>query len=71
MFISSDLIYSIRARLGDGSYAPSLGGLGVDGRIIPLASTATHDPTLIPREAWARWKPLDATNKHELMRMNI
>jgi hypothetical protein len=32
-------------RLGDGSNAPSLGGLRVDGSPVPLGSTATHDPT--------------------------
>jgi IS605 OrfB family transposase len=61
----------LRASLGDGSVAPSLGGLKVDGSPVPLGSTATHEPMLIAREAWARWKSLDATNKHELMRMNI
>jgi len=61
----------LKAHLGDGSPAPSLGGVPVDGRIIPLASTATHEPTTLPRGLWARWKPLDATNKHKLMRMNI
>ena len=61
----------IRARLGDGSPAPSLGGVPVDGRIIPLASTATHDPTGMPKSLWTRWKSLDATNRHKLMRMNI
>jgi len=61
----------IRARLGDGSHAPSLDGPPVDGSSVPLSSTATHDPTPIPREAWARWKSLDATNKHKSMRMSI
>jgi len=61
----------IRARLGDGSSAPSLGGLGVDGRLIPLASTATHDLTGIPKSLWARWKSLGATNEYKLMRMSI
>ncbi len=47
-----------RAYLGDGSHAPSLGRLiSVDGRLIPLASTATHDPIGIPKSLWARWKP--------------
>jgi len=61
----------VRARLGNGSHAPSLGGLGVDGSPVPLGSTAIHDPTPIPKSLWARWKPLDATNKHKSMRMNI
>jgi len=59
------------ARLGDGSSAPSLGGLSVDGRGMPFSSTATHDPTGIPKSLWARRKPLDATSKHKLMRMSI
>ena len=61
----------LRARLGNGSTAPSLGGLGLDGSPVPLGSTATHDPTEIPKSLWARWKPLDATNKHKLVRMSI
>jgi len=60
-----------RALRGDGSRAPSPAGLLVDGSPVPLGSTATHDPTGIPREAWARWKSLDATSKNKLMRMNI
>ena len=60
-----------RARLGDGSSAPSLGGVAVDGSLVPLGSTATHDPTVVSKALWARWKSLDATNKHKLMRMSI
>ena len=61
----------IRAHLGNGSHAPSLGELSVDGRLIPLASTATHEPTTLLVGLWTRWKSLDATNKHKSMRMNI
>jgi IS605 OrfB family transposase len=61
----------LRARLGNGSTAPSPGGLGLDGSPVPLGSTATHDPTEIPKSLWARWKPLDATSKDEPMRMSI
>jgi len=61
----------LRACLGNGSVAPSLGGLRVDGSPVPLGSTATHDPTEIPKSLWARWKSLDATNKHKLVRMSI
>jgi len=61
----------LKARLGNGSNAPSPGGLVVDGSPVPLGSTATHDPMLIAREVWARWKSLDATNKHELIRVSI
>jgi putative transposase len=53
----------LKARLGNGSTAPSLGGLRVDGSPIPLGSTAIHDPTGIPKPLWARWKSLDKTLK--------
>jgi len=53
-----------KARLGDGSTAPSLGGLKVDGSPVPLGSTATHDPTMVTRALWARWKSLEDTTKH-------
>jgi IS605 OrfB family transposase len=53
-----------RARLGNGSTAPSLGGLNLDGSPIPLGSTATHDPTGISKSLWARWKSLDKTLKN-------
>jgi IS605 OrfB family transposase len=61
----------LKARLGDGGDAPSLGGLNLNGSPVPLGSTAAHDPMLIAHEVWARWRPLDATNKHKLMRMSI
>ncbi len=49
----------LKVYLGDGSHAPSLGRLiSVDERLIPLASTATHDPIVLPRGLWTRWKPL-------------
>ncbi len=54
----------IRALRGDGSNAPSpVGPSTLDGRPVPLASTATHDPTGIPKPLWARWKSLEATLK--------
>jgi putative transposase len=61
----------LRASLGNGSSAPSLSGFTLDGSPIPLGSTAAHDPTVVTRALWARWKSLDATNKHELIRMSI
>jgi len=61
----------LRALRGDGSAAPSPAGSAVDGSPVPLGSTATRDPTGIPRSLWARWKSLDATNEHELMRTSI
>jgi IS605 OrfB family transposase len=39
----------LRARLGDGSNALSLGGLNLDGSPVPLGSTATHDPHRDPQ----------------------
>jgi len=61
----------LKALRSDGSSAPSYGGLSVDGSPVPLGSTATHDPTGIPKSLWIRWKSLDATNKNKLMRMSI
>jgi len=48
----------MRACLGNGSHAPSLGGLSLDGSPVPLGSTATHEPIGIPKSLWARWKSL-------------
>jgi len=62
----------IRAHLGNGGNAPSLGGLTLDGRVMPLPSTATHEPIAIKRSLWARWNSLDATmNAHKMIGMNI
>ncbi|ACL11800.1 IS element ISDka1 orfB, putative transposase [Desulfurococcus amylolyticus 1221n] len=46
---------------GGGSSAPSPAGLPVDGSPVPLGSTAAHEPTVIARDLWARWKSLEAT----------
>ena len=54
----------LKARVGDGSSAPSLRGFTLDGSPVPLGSTATHDPTGIPKALWARWKSLDETLKN-------
>jgi len=71
-FVSPDSVFRLAgSRLGDGSSAPSLGGLALDGSPVLLGSTATHDPALIPREVWARWKSLDAVSRCELMRTSI
>jgi transposase len=58
----------LKARLGDGSNAPSLGGLVVDGSPVPLGSTAAHDPTVVTRALWARWKSLGETLKNPEMK---
>ena len=46
---------------GDGSNAPSPAGYVLDGRVMPLPSTATHDPVGISKSLWARWKSLPQT----------
>jgi len=62
----------IRACLGDGSNAPSLGGFNVDGSLVPLGSTATHEPIEIKRSLWARWSSLKTTmNAYKMIGMNI
>ena len=58
-----NLLY--RARLGDGSYAPSLGGFIVDVRAMPLLSNATHEPTGISKSLWTRWKSLPQIQKND------
>jgi putative transposase len=37
----------------------------------PMPSEPTPEVAVLPMKEWARRKPLDATNKHELMRMSI
>ncbi len=49
------------ACLGNGSNAPSLGRVVVDGSPVPLGSTATHDPIRVPKPVWERWNPLGET----------
>lgn len=62
----------LRARQGDGSHAPSLGGLSVDGSSVPLSSTAAHDPIEINKSLWARRNSLppiqDATLLNQMKR---
>jgi len=48
----------LKALRGDGSHAPSLVGLNVDGCLVPLGTTAPHDFIGIPKSLWARWKSL-------------
>jgi len=51
-----------KALRGDGSTAPSpVESSPVDGRLVPLASTATHDPITLLVGLWARWKSPEAT----------
>ena len=63
----------LRAPRGDGSHAPSPAGLArVDGSPVPLGSTATHDPTRVPKPVWARWKSLEVTqNKPKITGMTL
>ncbi len=63
----------LRALRGDGSSAPSPAWpIPVDGSPMPLGSTATHDPTRVPKPLWARWKSLpliqNATNLNKMKR---
>jgi len=51
----------LRALRGDGGIAPSPAGSNLDGRVMPLPSTATHEPAGIPKSLWARWNSLEAT----------
>jgi len=56
-------------RLGDGSNAPSLGRdrHNIDGRVVPLPSTAAHDPIAVRKPLWTRRNSLDATMKTHKM----
>jgi len=66
------LLRARRTRLGNGSTAPSPGGCCVDGRVVPLPSTATHEPIVVEKPLWARRNPLDATmNLYETIGVNI
>ena len=57
---------------GDGSHAPSpVGHSLLDGSLVPLGSTATHDPIGIPKSLWARWNSLGTTmNSCKMIGMN-
>jgi len=49
-----------RALRGDGSNAPNpVGSILVDGWVVPLPTTTTHDPIGISKSLWARWKSLE------------
>jgi len=52
-------VYNILSRLGDGSYAPSLGEVKLDVSPVPLGMKATHDPIVLEKRLWARWKSLE------------
>ncbi len=58
----------LRALRGDGSHAPSPAGSNlVDGRVVLLPSTATHDPIRVQKPVWARWNSLGVTmNLYEM-----
>jgi len=45
-----------KALQGDGSNAPNPVRHTLDGRTVPLVSTAAHEPITLPKELWARWK---------------
>jgi len=60
----------LKALRGDGGSAPCPVGLNVDGSAVPFRSTATHDPTGMPKSLRAGRKSLDAASEHKLMRMS-
>ncbi|MEM1510849.1 MAG: transposase [Sulfolobales archaeon] len=60
----------LRALGSDGGNAPSHPGFKLDGSPIPLGSTATHEPTWIPKSTWMRWKSLDS-KEHQPIKINI
>jgi len=39
--------------------------------LAPMPSEPTLEVAVLPMKEWARWKSLDATNKHKLVRMSI
>jgi len=39
--------------------------------LTPMSSDPAPEVAVLPVKEWARWKPLDATNKYKLMRMSI
>jgi hypothetical protein len=47
--------------LYEGSAQKGFGFLSIDGSLVPLGSTATHEPIGISISLWGRWKSLDAT----------
>ncbi len=57
---------------GDGGSALSpVGHNFLDGCLVPLGTTATHDSIRIPKSLWARWKPPGATmNLYKMIGMN-
>jgi len=52
-------VYNILSRLSDGSNAPSLGEVKLDLSPVPLGMKATHDPIVVKKKLWARWKSLE------------
>jgi hypothetical protein len=45
--------------LYDGIAQKCFGVSSLDGSPVPLGSTATSEPTEIPRSLWGRWRSLD------------
>jgi len=50
----------LRARVGDGSTAPSLRGLGLDGSPVPLGLITARDLTETSKSVWAWQKSFEA-----------
>ncbi|MFA4805179.1 RNA-guided endonuclease InsQ/TnpB family protein [Pyrococcus kukulkanii] len=62
----------LRALQSDGGTASSFGGLCVNGRPVPLASTATNEAIWIEKSRWLRWNSLPLiqsdTSLHKMKR---
>ncbi|WP_240912220.1 MULTISPECIES: transposase [unclassified Thermococcus] len=62
----------LRVLQSDGSDAPSSGGVFVNGRPVPLASTATSEAIWIEKSRWLRWNSLPLiqsdTSLHKMKR---
>jgi len=63
-------VYNILSRLGDGSSAPSLGGVKLNVSPVPLGMKAAHDPIVIEKKLWARRKSLEEM-KIEMLESNL
>ncbi len=53
-----------KALRGDGSKAPSSVWHDLDGSLMPLGSTATHEPITLKKGLWTRWKSLEGELIH-------
>ncbi len=65
----------LRALGGDGSNAPNPSELDLDVDLdvsrMPFGTNATHDPTVVGKPLWTRWKFLDAMKNHKCTSTSI